>query len=141
MAYVYILRNSNEDLFKIGRTRDDVDARSKHLSTGNPHRLTIFDVIETGHDSLYETYLKSTLRSKRYLDGHGQEWFALTPAEMSTAISDAREFLAELVETQQRAARLAEEETDGLLLKPGDTEFSICINLLAARQDEDKSRY
>jgi len=138
---LYILRSGSEDRFKIGRTRDDVDSRTRQLATGNPRRLMIFDVIETEYDSLYETYLKRTLRSRRCLDAHAQEWFALTPEDMRSAISDAREFLADFVATQEGAARLAEEEPDGGLLTPSDAEWSIYSNLLAAREDEDTSSY
>src|SRR5712691_1199534 len=67
MAYVYILRSGDENLFKIGRTDGDVEARIRQLATGNPYRLTKFDVIDTEHDSLCETYLHRMLRSKRSL--------------------------------------------------------------------------
>jgi Meiotically Up-regulated Gene 113 (MUG113) protein len=67
MAYVYILRSGSENLFKIGRTDRDVDARIRQLATGNPHRLTKFDCIETEHDSLCETYLHRILRSRKSL--------------------------------------------------------------------------
>jgi hypothetical protein len=36
MAYVYILRSGTENIFKIGRTKGDVDTRILQLSTGNP---------------------------------------------------------------------------------------------------------
>ena len=40
MAFVYILRSGSENLFKIGRTDGDVDARIRQLATGNPYKLT-----------------------------------------------------------------------------------------------------
>jgi len=105
MACVYILRSGSENLFKIGRTDGDVDARIRQLATGNPHRLTI------------------------------------TPEELTPVICDAREFLAEFVAKQEEADRLSEEETDGVLLEPGDPEWSIASSLLAAREEEDTYRY
>src|SRR5262245_1367117 len=141
MAYVYILRSGDENLFKIGRTDGDVDARIRQLATGNPYRLTKFDIIETEHDSLCETYLHRMLRSKRSLASEAREFFQITPDELTSIICDAREFLAEFIANQMEADRFAEEETDGLLLRPGDPEWSIYSRLLVAREEEDTSRY
>jgi len=141
MAYVYILRSGTADLFKVGRTDRDVDARIRELATGNPHRLTKFDVIETEFDSVYETYLKRKLRSKKCLGTHAQEFFAITEEEMKSAISDAREFLQEFIITQEQAAHLAEQEPDSEVLTPSDAEWSIYSSLLAAREDEDTANY
>jgi hypothetical protein len=141
MAYVYFLRSGSTNLFKIGRTDPGVDARIKQLATGNPHRLTRFDVIETQHESLCETYLHRTLRSRKYLDAGGREFYEITPEELRSVISDAREFLAEFIAKQEEAKRLAEEESDGVLLKPGDTEWSVYYELVAAREEEDRAKY
>ncbi|PYM19706.1 MAG: hypothetical protein DMD81_03255 [Candidatus Rokuibacteriota bacterium] len=141
MGYVYVLRSGSENLFKIGRTDGDVDARIRQLATGNPHPLTKFDVIQTEHDSLCETYLHRMLRSRKSLASDAREFFAITPAELAPVIRDAREFLAEFVAKQAEADRLAEAETDGVLLKPGDPEWSVYRSLLAAREEEDTYRY
>ncbi len=58
MAYVYVFQRGGENLFKTGLTRGDVEKRRKDLSTGNPHPLTTFRVIETVHDSLPENFLE-----------------------------------------------------------------------------------
>ena len=47
MPSVYIFQHGSKDLFKIGRTKGNVEKRRKALSTGNPVELRIFDVIET----------------------------------------------------------------------------------------------
>src|SRR2546428_3158194 len=86
MACVYILRSGNENLFKIGRTDGDVEARIRQLATGNPHRLTKFDLIETEHDSLCETYLHRMLRSKRSLASEAREFFRITPEDLMSVI-------------------------------------------------------
>ena len=137
MAFVYALKSGNEDLFKIGRTRADLEARIKHLSTGNPHSLTPFDVIETEHDALCETYLHRKLRSKRCVDGEAREFFAVEPAELRDAIRDAREFLDEFVPKQREADRLAKEESEGHILNPGQEEWEAYRRLLQIREDED----
>jgi hypothetical protein len=141
MAYVYILRSGDENLFKIGRTDGDVEARIRQLATGNPYRLTKFDVIATEHDSLCETYLHRMLRSKRSLASGAREFFEIAPEQLKSVIGEAREFLAEFITNQAEADRLAEEETDGVLLKPGDREWSIYSRLLVAREEEDTYRY
>jgi hypothetical protein len=141
MGHVYILRSGNEHLFKIGRTSGDVDLRVRQLSTGNPHPLTIFDVIKTLHDSLCETYLHRTLRSKRVLKGAAQEFFAVTPTELAGIVQEAREFLDEFVLRQEDAERLAKEESDGSLLVPGDEEWSMYHKLLEVREEQDGFTY
>ena len=141
MPYVYILRSGSENLFKIGRTDRDVDARIRQLATGNPYRLTKFDVIETEHDLLCETYLHKILRSRRSIASGAREFFTITPEDMKSKIREAREFLAEFVGKQEEADRLSEQETDGVLLKPGDPEWSIYRELLGAREEEDGYHY
>ena len=141
MAYVYILRSGSENLFKIGRTDRDVDGRVRQLATGNPYRLTKFDVIETEYDVLCETYLHRMLRSKRSLASEAREFFAISPEELGLIISEARGFLADFVANQIHAERLAEEESNGLLLKPSDSDWSIYAKLLAVREEEDSFRY
>jgi hypothetical protein len=46
IAYVYVLRSGLSNLFKVGHT-NDLERRMKHLATGNPDPLTLFDCIET----------------------------------------------------------------------------------------------
>jgi Meiotically Up-regulated Gene 113 (MUG113) protein len=133
MAHVYVLRSGNEDVFKIGRTRHDVDSRRRGLATGNPHPLTVFDVIETEHEALCETFLHRRLRSRRV----SGEFFAVVPEELEAAIRETRELLADLVTSKQEVKRLAQEESDGLVLKPGSAEWSIYENLLEVREAQD----
>ncbi len=78
MAYVYILQSGTENIFKVGRTKRDVDARIQQLSTGNPYPLTKFEVIETEHDALCESYLHRRLSTKKIFRGLAQEFFAIT---------------------------------------------------------------
>ena len=122
MADVYILRSGNENLFKSGRTDGDVEARIRQLATGNPHKLTKFDVVDTEHDSLCETYLHRMLRSRRSLAGGAREFFEITPEKLKSIICEAREFLAEFIANQMEADRLAEEETDGGHHSTGDAD-------------------
>jgi hypothetical protein len=135
VAFVYILKSGDEDLFKIGRTRRDVEARIRQLSTGNPHPLTVFDVIETDYDSDCETFLHGRLRAKR-LAGDAREFFAISADELGEAISDAREFMEEFAPRQREAERLAKEESDGRVLQPGDAEWDTYRRLVEVRVAE-----
>ncbi len=136
MAFVYVLRSGDEPLFKIGRTRGGLEARIRQLATGNPHRLTLFDHIETDYDTVCETYLHRRLRARRSAESDAREFFSLTPAEVVDAVRDAREFLEDFVPRQQEAERLAREESDGVLLTPTDPEWEIYRRLIEIRAAE-----
>jgi hypothetical protein len=138
VALVYILRSGEEDLFKIGRTRRDLAARIKQLSTGNSHRLTLFDLIETEDDAACEAYLHGTLQSKRCMDGEAREFFALPPAELEDAIRGAREYVTEVLPRRREAERLAKEESDGRILRPGHEEWARYRRLLQVRESEHR---
>jgi hypothetical protein len=108
MPAVYVLRSGKDDLFKIGRAKD-VEARRKHLSTGNPQPLTIFDVIETEYARDCETYLHRCLRSKRSRRSDAQEFYEVDPAYLGREIlRGARDFVA-FLPTRGVAERLAKE--------------------------------
>jgi hypothetical protein len=133
VAYVYVLRSGNDDVFKIGRTRGDVDARVRSLATGNPQPLTRFDVNETEHDSLCETYLHNQLRSRR----RGGEFFAIDAAELEAVIAEAREFIADYVPKHEEAERLASEKSDERVLEPSEAERELHPQLLEVREALD----
>jgi hypothetical protein len=65
MAYVYIFRSGDENLFKIGKSVD-VEDRIRGLATGNP-RLAVFDKIETEDQDEWETCLHKRLRSSDFV--------------------------------------------------------------------------
>jgi hypothetical protein len=132
MAYVYFLRNGDEDVFKIGRTRRHPVQRIRELSTGNPDPLALLDFIETDDEDAYERFFHRKLRSKR-VEG---EFYALKAAELEGAIRSAREFLGELLPKQKEADRLAREESDGRILKPGDEEWGTYRALLRVLEEE-----
>src|SRR5262249_347666 len=132
MAFVYVLRSGNEDLFKFGRTRGELQARIQQLATRNPHPLTLFDYIETEDPAApaCETCVDRYLRSKRSKEGEAHEFFALSTCEVLDALREAREFLEEFVPKQREAERLAKEASDGVLLKPGDRDWERYRRLL-----------
>lgn len=140
MAFVYILRSGSEDIFKIGHTHNEPNRRRKQLSTGNPHPLTIFDVIETEPKQhvVCETFLKKILRSKKFIDGDANEFFGVEPSEIRVAIRKTREFLEEFLPKQKAVAQLSKQSSDGRLLLPGDAEKDIYQRLQQIREEQDK---
>jgi hypothetical protein len=138
MAFVYILRNGSDDLFKIGRTSGDVQYRIHQLCTGNPHGLTPFDVIEPEHDSWCEGCLHRLLRSKRSTSGSAREFFAVSPDELRMTIADVRRMLTEFIAERQKAESLAELPSDGRMLAPTEQMWADYRDLLEVRVEEDK---
>jgi len=142
MACVYIRRSGNENLFKIGRTaNDDVEDRIRKLSTGNPHRLTEIDIIETEDELEWEQYLHKMLRSKRSCESAAQEFFEVAPEVLKSVIREAREFLPEFLATRRAAERLADEKSEDRIATPGDEQQAIYKELLEIREQEDKCAY
>jgi predicted GIY-YIG superfamily endonuclease len=117
MAYVYIYRSGDSNVFKIGKATD-LEKRLKTHATGNPEPLTRFDVIETEHASKCETYLHHRLRSKQSRRGEGTEWFEVDPEELAPIIEDARHYAEEVLPKIAEAERLAEELCDDRILQP-----------------------
>jgi len=144
VAVVYILRNGDEDLFKVGWAMS-LEERLRDHHTSNP-RLAPFRVIEAESKAAAtacEAYLKGILQSKRYPGS--EEFFAMPAVEVEGAVEDARRYLAVDVPSQREAERLAGEESDGRVLVPGDAEWEAWRQLLSAREawcraDADKTR-
>jgi Meiotically up-regulated gene 113 len=136
ITIVYVLQSGNSNRFKIGRTRN-LDRRMKHLATGNPDRLTLFDSIETDDAAACETYLHHRLRSRRCKGSDATEFFELEPDELRAIIEDARAFLDDFIPKQREAERLGREESCDEIVIPGDTEWSRYRSLLEVRQAQD----
>jgi hypothetical protein len=136
VATVYILRSGDEDVFKIGRTHQPVPQRRGQLSTGNPHRLTVFDSIETSRPSECETFLHRRLQTRRLRDGGGREFYAIAADELADLIREARAFVAGVVPTLEEAERLAKAQSEDLLLQPGTADRVACERLLKVREAE-----
>jgi len=59
--------------YKIGRTKKDVNARMKELSTGQPYTLYKVLIIRTTNAAALETYLHQRYKEKKI----SREWFDL----------------------------------------------------------------
>jgi len=140
MGYVYIRRSGHENLFKIGKPAD-VEDRIGSLSTGNPHRLTEFDVIQTDDEGEWEQYLHKRLRSRRFRESTAQEFFEVTPEELKSVIQEAREFLPEFLKAKREVDRLKHEKSEDRMVAPGPEEQSMYMRLLEVREEQDRCEY
>jgi len=139
MAYVYILRSGNENLFKVCKS-DDVRDRMRELSTANP-RLTVFEKIETEDEADWEQYLHKRLRSRQARGSSAKEFFEITPEALKTVIQEAREFLPSFLEMKRAADCLANEKSTDRMVAPGMEDLAIYQRLLEVREQEDRCHY
>jgi len=140
MGCVYVLRNGNEDVFKIGRTKIPLERVVKSLSRGNPYRLTKFARIDTEDDVACEAFLHQRLRSKRIVLGDGTEFFQVTPSELAQALHDAEEFANEFLSAKRQAEELSniEEDSNAGLIAPSECDVEVYSRLLQVREAQDR---
>jgi Meiotically up-regulated gene 113 len=128
MATVYFLRNGNDDLFKIGITRGEVEARRKALSTGNPSGLVEFARIETPNASATETFAHNWIESRR-CSGDAKEFYALTEDEAATHVALTTEFATTTLPIREKVAEVTKLSSSDRVLVPGEREVAICQEL------------
>ena len=133
MATVYFLRHGNEDLFKIGITRGDVEARRKSLSTGNPHGLVEFGRVETPNASATETFAHRWIESRR-CSGDAKEFFALTEEEAAEHVRLTAAFATNTLPRRQKVAELAELQSSDRAVIPSDAAAEAYRELVEVRQ-------
>lgn len=74
MAFVYLLGDSGQDnTFKIGMTRGNINKRIKQLQTGNGEEIYLVNFYETD----YPFFLERSLHLKYYPKQKKNEWFTL----------------------------------------------------------------
>jgi Meiotically up-regulated gene 113 len=133
MATVYFLRSGNEDLFKIGITRGDVEARRKNLSTGNPHGLVEFARVETPNASATETFAHRWIETRR-CSGDAREFFALTAEEAAEHVRLTEDFATNTLPRREKVAELAELQSDERALVPGEEAAATYQELVEVRE-------
>lgn len=134
MASVYVFQHGDEDLFKIGRTRGDVEKRRKDLSTGNPVELKIFDVIETEKDNVVEKYLHKKLYAFHSKASDATEFFAVSTAILQECIQETREFMDEYLPLLDAAEELKKIEPDDSIKKPDEHVLQVYEELCRVRE-------
>lgn len=73
MGYVYLIEDINNNTFKIGVTKSDVNKRLKRLQTGNSTELRIRHQFKCNYPYRLETMLHTYYKNYRELN----EWFGL----------------------------------------------------------------
>ena len=74
MAFVYLLGDSGQDnTYKIGVTRENINKRIKQLQTGNGEEIYLVDYYETEHPFFIERFLHMKFAPKQKLN----EWFMM----------------------------------------------------------------
>ena len=84
---IYLARQSETFLYKIGITKNKPKERLKQLQTGNAAPLILIEVFQTVHSFTMETALHAHFISKKK-EG---EWFELTDDEVKGFISICKE--------------------------------------------------
>lgn len=111
MAFVYFFQNGETDYFKIGRTKSNVEKRRKELSTGNPALLSIFEVIETEHDSLVENFFHKKFHANLCEEGDSKEFYKINPRDLRDGIKEAIIFLDDYILLQNQVDQYANLES------------------------------
>jgi hypothetical protein len=137
MAFVYILRNGDENVFKIGRTKGDLEKTIKQLSRGNPKTLTEYDSIVTDEEVAGETYLHRKLRSHKVIESGGREFFSLSSEVLDSAIQEVREYLEDFVQSKRQAEELCLSDDDGTISSPTTEDLALYQSLCKIREEQD----
>lgn len=86
MKKIYLARQSNTDLYKIGITKKNPIERLKELQTGNAAEFELVHQFETKHGYKMETALHAHYASKK-IKG---EWFLLENKEIDSFIQECQ---------------------------------------------------
>lgn len=97
-GYVYFIKQENEDLFKIGITYKDPNARLRSMQTGTPHKLEMFGLVSSDNPRRLEKELH-----KQFKDYHIRgEWFRLTQEQVKNYLEGNRSTVPnDIIEVKQ----------------------------------------
>ncbi|MGD1901707.1 MAG: GIY-YIG nuclease family protein [Geitlerinemataceae cyanobacterium] len=136
MAFVYIFQSGDGNFFKIGMTRKDPEKRRKELSTGNPHPISVFDLIETDEANAVENYLHKKFDLYRIRGGDATEYFEIEPDRLKSGLEEARAFLDEYINLKRDSEELAaSEETTGEEIDPDPEAEQLYGQILEVRRN------
>lgn len=80
---IYLVKQENTQLFKIGVTKKNILERIFELQTGNPNKIILVDEFETKWNFKLENYLHNYFKLK-HVNG---EWFELNKEDINNFIS------------------------------------------------------
>ncbi len=129
MAFVYVFQSGDENLYKIGRTKSDVEKRRKDLSTGNPNPLKTYRVIETERDSLVENYLHKKFAGRLSRRSDAKEFYEIEQDELDRGLADTEEFMADYLPLLEEAEKLKGVDSNGRIIDPDREALAIYEDL------------
>ena len=133
MAFVYIFQSREENYFKIGRTKNDVEKRRKALSTGNPKELKLFDLIEKDFDSDVENYLHKRFFMNYSKEGDSRVLYIIEKNELKLGILDAREYEKKIIPIKHKAIQNSSLESNGKYINHNDAILELTKELFEVK--------
>jgi hypothetical protein len=91
MGYVYLLLqidNNNEETYKIGVTKRNINIRVSELQTGNPNKISLHTKYESKNYLKVEKWLHRKYKTKTEAKN---EWRILTDEEVFSFINNCKE--------------------------------------------------
>jgi T5orf172 domain len=137
---VYILREGQSNIFKVGRTSGSIENVLKRLRTGNSSCLSLFDTVETGSDSACEAFFHRRLRTKRVIGG-GWEFFEIEVEEMRQIVTHFKSMFNDLVSARETIAPLKERDSTDVLLAPTPDDEKLLQRLLMILEEQEYLKF
>jgi hypothetical protein len=138
---VYVLREGNSNIFKIGRTSGDTDTVIRRLQTGNSQPLSLFDLVVTEQESACEAFFHRRLRSRRPLQGGGWEFFEVEATEMRKIVSEFRGMFEQLEAARQIVSDLIGRESRDVLIEPSAEDRDLLLRLMRNKEEQEYLRF
>jgi hypothetical protein len=130
---VYVFREGQSNIFKIGFTRsEDTEPRRRQLNGGNSQGLSLFEVVETDSESVCEAFFHSLLSTRRVVRGGGKEFFQMDSEDhMHQIIEKFRDMASRLENARQAVADFENAQCTKALLEPISTDMELLEQLQA----------
>jgi hypothetical protein len=134
---VYVLREGVSNVFKVGRTKGEVDGVVKRLRTGNSQPLNIFAVIETNKESACEAYFHRRLVSRRVVQGGGWEFFEMeSEQDMRRTIEEFEDSARELEDIRHEVAQFRGLQCNDDLVDSTPEDRALLAKLLSIKEEQ-----
>lgn len=88
MNIVYLIKDIDLGLYKIGATKHTIDKRIKQLQTGNPSPIELIHTYYTNDHFKVERMLHNYYKDKKY----NNEWFQLDAEDVSNFINECNKY-------------------------------------------------
>ena len=83
---VYLVGIPEDNLYKIGWTKGEIDKRIAPLQTGNPKKIEVIHLFESDHHVKLESWVHRQYMGKR-MEG---EWFELTKEDVDNFLTNCQ---------------------------------------------------